>query len=181
VSRGRDILIQAMDELNEQKKDCSSCTGLCCTFAKNSMRITPLEAIEIYDDLVSHERWNDELTKHLDKVIKEFRLDSTILVGKRHTFRRTYTCPFFKHSSLGCSLSPKIKPYGCLAFNATEMHVKDGESCQSDHELLSKRDEINEDYESQKNSELRSRASLLWDKESIPVALLSIAKVRHLL
>ena len=160
-----------MMNLAETEINCSSCKAPCCTFKKNSMRITPLEAKELYNYLSENEKLNEELINRLQECIKEFRLDVTLLMGKRNSFRRTYTCPFFKNQSLGCSIPNQFKPYGCLAFNPTQVGVLDGEGCESNVNLLNMREVIDSDEEDL-NFQVKQQMKLSWDKESIPVAIL---------
>jgi hypothetical protein len=126
----RQYLINQMQDLIEQKLDCFSCTGVCCTSLHNSMKITSEEAIEIKNYLLKEKKWNLELKLKLEDTVKDFRLDKTLILKKGIEFRRTYTCPFYKGSSLGCDLPKEIKPLGCLAFNPVEKEVKNGGNCQ---------------------------------------------------
>lgn len=133
------------------------------------MQMTALETEDLYQYLKTENKWNDELVLKLKECIREFRLDKEISTGKNSNFRRSYTCPFFKHESLGCPLPPEVKPYGCLAFNAMSSGVKDGEDCSSDLELLEKRETEEEVLENQK---LKESKKYYWDKMPIPMALL---------
>ena len=126
-------LIEAMKQDAAQGLHCGSCSGTCCTFTSNSMQIDAEQALDMKNWLVQQERWNEETFKSLEDCVEEFRLDKEISHIK---IRRTYTCPFFKRSSLGCTIAPEVKPYGCLAFNPKEAGVTNGGNCRSNLDLL---------------------------------------------
>lgn len=170
----RSPLIKAMTDLENQNISCKDCTGRCCTYQANSMQMTALETEELYSYLTEKNLWNSELETRLQECITEFRLDKEITTGKNTSFRRSYTCPFFKHESLGCPLPPEVKPYGCLAFNALSNGVKDGEDCASDLDLLEERESKEEEDE---NVKLKEQRHYYWDKLPIPMALLERRKV----
>lgn len=169
MSKRRKLLLERMDQLSSTQITCADCTGKCCTFQANSMQMTALETEDLYSYLIENNQWNDELVERLQNCIKEYRLDNEISTGGTTSFRRTYTCPFFKHKSLGCPLPPEVKPYGCLAFNALSSGVKDGENCKSDLDLLKDRESQEEEAENQK---LKEEKAYSWDKLPIPMALL---------
>lgn len=158
-----------MNHLEQMNITCESCTGRCCTYQANSMQITALETEDLYQYLVSSNLWTDLLVSKLKESITEYRLDKEISTGRNSNFRRSYTCPFFKHESLGCPIPPEFKPYGCLAFNADSLGVKDGEDCSSKLGLLEQRESPKEDKE---NSTLKENYQYHWDKLPIPMALL---------
>ncbi len=133
------------------------------------MQMTPVETKDLYEYLSSNLLWNEALVQRLKDNILEFRLDKEISTGRNTSFRRSYTCPFFKHESLGCPLPPEVKPYGCLAFNAISPGVKDGENCKSDLELLKRRESEEEELI---NKEMIKEKKLFWEKLPIPMALL---------
>ncbi len=178
----RGVLLRTMGQLKHNGITCAQCPGTCCTFVANSMQVTPVEALDMFVFLRKEGRINQELRARLKENIREFRLDSGPHVGAGRAFRRTYTCPFFKETHLGCSLTPESKPYGCLAFNASKESESSGKSCSSDRSLLEERelalrtDESSElssfDDEDQINSYLREHLKINWLKESIPVALM---------
>lgn len=170
----RSPLLESMNNLENQNISCRDCTGRCCTYQANSMQMTAIETEELYNYLIENNLWTDDLEKKLQDCITEFRLDKEISTGKNSNFRRSYTCPFFKHESLGCPLPAQIKPYGCLAFNANSSGVKDGEDCSSDLELLEKRESEEETIE---NEKLRESKGYYWEKLPIPMALLERKKV----
>ncbi|MBK23200.1 MAG: hypothetical protein CME70_04265 [Halobacteriovorax sp.] len=138
------------------------------------MQMTPLETQDLYEYLNENSLWTEALVQRLNENIVEFRLDKEISTGRNTSFRRSYTCPFFKHESLGCPIPPEVKPYGCLAFNAISSGVSDGENCKSDLDLLSKRESEDED---KLNKELTSLYGLYWEKLPIPMALLEWDKL----
>ena len=114
----RNLLIKAMNALNDEKINCYSCIGLCCTFESNSMQVTPQEALDVVVLLEKQNRINQELIEMLKENIKKYRLDKEISTGKNSTFRRYYTCPFYKPGERGCTLTKEDKPYGCLGYNS---------------------------------------------------------------
>ena len=169
----RALLIEKMDQLEQTGFGCEKCQGgWCCTFEYNSMRVSPLEAIDIYLALVEENKWNDELIHHLQHTQTKYRLDKEIFLGRGNTLRRTYTCPFFTEKAQGCSLSRAHKPYGCLAFNAQKSEVTDAGFCGSDQVLLEKQVVANQD--DQINQLLKTYLTLDFDKKDIPSALLEI-------
>lgn len=167
-------LIDAMSELEEQGTDCSKCSGFCCTYYHNSMQVTPLEAIDIINELITNERLTKELIEKLKTNVKKYRLDNEITDGRGRVMRRYYTCPFFNDTQLGCSLGRASKPYGCLAFNATEKNVSTEGKCKSQLELLEKREIEFSDKESALNEHLKSSLKLYWNKKAMPQALLEV-------
>ena len=170
----RHHLLETMSELESAKISCANCTGVCCTFVGNSMQVTPLEAMDLYQYLQEKGRWDEALELRLRETISHFRLDQAPPSDGRRTFsRRRYTCPFFKDQSLGCSIAPEYKPYGCLGFNAIGPGVKDGENCTSRIEVLEKRELAYAD-EGRDNESLREKYQLQWEKISIPEALLDL-------
>lgn len=174
MSNRREILLDEMQSLEEKGISCKDCNGKCCTFIANSMQTTPLETMEVYNWLKSEGRVDQELKVKLKKCIDDFRLDNEISTGKNSTFRRSYTCPFFMDRSLGCSIAPEVKPYGCLAFNPRVYGVTDGQHCDSRTDLLEDRDKRFAAQEELENERLKNDLGLYWDKYPFPVALLDI-------
>lgn len=170
----REILLDEMKNLEEQKITCRDCNGKCCTFIANSMQTTPFETIEVYNWLKSEGRIDGELKKKLEKCVKDYRLDVEISTGKNSSFRRSYTCPFFMDQNLGCSIAPEVKPYGCLAFNPKVYGVTDGQHCDSRMDLLEERDKRFAAQEELENERLRKDLGLCWEKSPFPLALLDI-------
>lgn len=166
----RSGVISTMDEFVREGKNCYSCEGYCCTFAYNSMQVTPIEALDAYDFLLKNNRINDELIESLDKCIKEFRLDNEIVLGGGRELRRQYTCPFFNAGPKGCSIEPESKPYGCLAFNPLESNVKVEGKCTSYIEVLEAR-ETDSFGEESMNLIIKEKLNLYWDKKNFPMAL----------
>ena len=175
MSNRRENLINKMCNLDQSNINCSSCRGKCCTLMANSMRITPIEAIDMRTFLYEKWQWNDELKEKLQKCIADFRLDEHIDFGRGRSFRRTYTCPFYLNEFPGCPFPAKIKPYGCLGFNPAEGKPIDGEGCFSDMKILEEREQLVAN-ESELNEKVREYLDLDWDKLPIPVALLAIDK-----
>lgn len=161
-----------MDSLEKRGISCASCTGTCCTFTANSMQITPLEALDLYEHLRSNNAFTATLIATLESTIERFALDQPSAGDGRRSFsRRRYTCPFFGDKALGCPLPTQAKPYGCLAFNARVQGVRDGENCASDSETLKQRESREENA---LNKSVQATLGLTWDKETIPVALLAV-------
>jgi len=128
----RGELLRVMDELATQEHDCSRCSGVCCTFVANSMLITPLEALDIAAHLLAAGADIQALLQRLGESAAAQGLDRPLPGDGRRTFgRRRYTCPFFGHGALGCSLPRDAKPYGCLAFNPRRAGQTDGGDCGS--------------------------------------------------
>lgn len=102
------------------------------------MMISQPEAEDIYNWLVAKRRWTEALLLRLQNCVVEFRLNIEIpQFGSRRNLRRTYTCPFFRGGSKGCSLPRDVKPYGCLGFNPTQpAAIGLNSGCRSDQELL---------------------------------------------
>jgi len=165
-----------IDQMSSQESlgiSCQGCSGLCCTFRKNSMMMTPSESLELYRYLKSSNLWTDKLKTKLKDCIKEFRLDYDLSTTRNLNFRRTYTCPFFKHMDLGCPLPLEVKPYGCLAFNPQTTCSKEGEGCVSDTQLLEQREKLDA-LEIKVNQNLKETLDISWEKRPIPSALLAI-------
>jgi hypothetical protein len=168
----RQPLIDRMQQLAHSRVGCESCSGICCTFVANSMQITPVEALDIYFSLIDSGHIHADLDQRLQTCIERYGLDRAPLSdGRRQFSRRTYTCPFFNHGALGCSLPVVAKPYGCLGFNAQRSGVADGEACSSDQTLLADRET---DLEKELNRQIKISLDLGWDKQPIPVALRQI-------
>ena len=159
----REILLKEMERLNSQEISCRSCAGFCCTSDRNSMMITEIEALDIFQYLISESLLNQDLLQKLQDNIKQFRLDQKIGNGKRSFIRRTYTCPFFQDKQLGCSLPKEIKPYGCLAYNPSKQNESQGISCSSHQNNLLEREKSGESY---------------GEKQTIPEAILYLAQTR---
>lgn len=171
----RDILVSSMLANEAKGNDCSNCSGTCCTFVSNSMQITPIEALEILADLEEKSLLNEETLARIEDTVRKYRLDYFVGTGKSE-IRKTYTCPFFHHKSLGCGVSLSKKPYGCLAFNPLVHGQKEGGECMSSIKNLEKRDEIWENVENYMNSTLISELNLIWSKLPIPNATLEMYK-----
>jgi len=135
--------------------------------------VTPIEALDLIHYLKDANLFTDELKAKLIETIQTYRLDREISTGKGSSLRRTYTCPFFTESELGCPLPREIKPYGCLAFNSHHPTEKTPEHCYSDVELLQKREEVFK-LEADENERIRKDLKLYWEKLPMPVALIEL-------
>ena len=80
-----------MNELEASGINCQNCTGRCCTYHTNSMQMTALETEDLYQFLINNNKWDKSLENKLLDTINEFRLDKEISMGKKLTFRRSYT------------------------------------------------------------------------------------------
>jgi len=174
----RQILIDSMSDLEKMGVDCKTCPGTCCTSLANSMLITPLETIELFDYLLptlSDQESRNQLISSLKKTISNYRLDKEIYTGKKHTqtLRKLYTCPFFNNGSLGCSISRTAKPYGCLGFNPNKPE-DNGQTCSSMTDKLLLRDQNYQANENQINQAIKLELNLDWEKKNIPMALLEV-------
>jgi hypothetical protein len=167
----REVLIKEMSKLEDQKKDCFSCSGMCCTYEYNSMLVTPIECFEMLNYLVEEDRVNQELVTRLKSNIAQYRLDKDMYSTKGKEFRRYYTCPFFKNENKGCSISRSSKPYGCLGFNPNEESINTPGKCGSNLENLQSREDEFCSEESVANEYLSKELKLYWDKKPISVAL----------
>jgi Fe-S-cluster containining protein len=169
----RKELIQRMKELESLGFNCSGCQGNCCTYEANSMMVTPIEALELKLYLDQTGVLSTQLKEKCQQTVQKYRLDHQSGNGRRSFIRRSYTCPFFNHQALGCPLPPKIKPYGCLAFNSHHSELKAGSHCYSEKELLIEREKVNA-WEVQLNEKLREKFGIIWEKTSLPLALLEL-------
>tara|TARA_R110002072_G_scaffold276051_1_gene437615 strand:+ start:377986 stop:378579 length:594 start_codon:yes stop_codon:yes gene_type:complete len=177
ISNRRLELVSLMKAGEDNGRNCFSCVGFCCTQSHNSMQISPIEAAELYFFLVTNEMWDDELISKLNDNISEYRLDYELSVGGR-SFRRTYTCPFFMHKSLGCPIAPTHKPYGCLAFNPDKKNVSSEGHCSSRVDLLENIERPHQDISSQFEESMKTHGlEFHFSKLPIPVALLEMDKI----
>lgn len=165
-----------MSEAIESGKNCFNCIGHCCTFEHNSMRVTPIEALDAFTYLEQNNRINKELVKDLEDCIKQYRLDKEILIGKGQELRRYYTCPFYKKDKLGCTIGKHHKPYGCLAFNPLENNVTTPGHCKSDQDILEQNAEQFKAEEKNLNTQLKEKYQIYWDKKDLPSAVLFLIK-----
>lgn len=162
-----------MESLEKGQISCQGCSGLCCTFMKNSMQMSIVEGVDLYSFLLATRGWGEELESSLNECIREFRLNNRPSTGGTQLMRKTYTCPFFLQKELGCSIDPRYKPYGCLGFNPTTPQSKEGEGCESNTTLLKEREE-NPFQEEELNQKLKELLGLPWEKETIPQGLLDL-------
>jgi len=170
----RKILLDFMSQLDGKKVNCLTCEGTCCTSLANSMRVTPLEALDILNYLHESNRHNDDLKEKLKKCISDYRLDVEISTSRGRPFRKTYTCPFFVPGPKGCSLPKEVNPYGCLGFNPQIQGVTSGGKCHLDEDIAGAREEKFRAIEGLENIKLKEKYNLDWDKLTIPQALLSL-------
>lgn len=154
---------------------CLGCSGTCCTYEANSMMVTPVEAWDLFQYLTENNLLSEELKVKCEETVKKFRLDQMVSTGKRSFLRRTYTCPFFNHTELGCPLPREVKPYGCLAFNTHHEVIKTAEFCFSDRELLQDREKLDA-LEKDMNEKIALEFGLSWEKTPLPIALLDFWK-----
>lgn len=171
-------LIDEMAQLSGLEIHCFNCTGTCCTYSANSMRITPIEAFEILISLEVTRENASNLREKLKKNIKDYRLDHEIFTGKKHsaTYRKTYTCPFFVAGPKGCTIKKELKPYGCLGFNP-RTESDNGSQCISNVQLLEVRENAKKLSEDLANSFLVKELSLGWEKQEIPKAILCLLDI----
>lgn len=165
----REILIQDMEEVSQKGHGCASCVGHCCTYEFNSMQVDPLQALELY--VFISQKFDASIWDDIESNIKEYRLDKFFQTGKDVYLRRYYTCPFYKKSNLGCPISRKSKPYGCLAFNALQANVSTPGFCESSQNILKKREDLFEKKEDAANKFLIGALDLYWSKLPMPLAL----------
>jgi hypothetical protein len=172
----RNKLVSRMQELDSKKINCMNCSGVCCTKARNSMMVTPVEAFDLYFFLEENIKDKETLWKNIEQSIVDFGLDREIYV-KNKLMRKNYTCPLFKFESFGCPIDPHLKPFGCLGYNAFKEGVKEGENCSSETELLEVVDlEISQEL-SELNQKLKGHLKLDFDKLPIPKALILCKKI----
>ncbi|MFP5387107.1 MAG: hypothetical protein ACLGHN_13590 [Bacteriovoracia bacterium] len=167
----REILIERMNELESQGMGCLGCAGTCCTFEANSMLMTPLEASELFVYLKENNLLTNELKAKLEEAVEKYRLEPKYPRERKSYLRKTYTCPFFNHTELGCPLPREVKPYGCLAFDSHHKDLKAGEFCFSEKELLEKRESLHPE-EKAMNEEAQNEFGIIWEKAPIPNAVL---------
>lgn len=159
----RALLLDHMRARAERGHHCAACSGVCCTFLANSMRITPVETRDLRAYLEREGRWTPELLNRLRDTVRRYRLDRDVGDGRR-TLRRTYTCPFYRPGPKGCSISRRHKPYGCLAFNPRTADQTEGGNCASDQDLLHRLDTPEEAAENQ-----RLRQTWNWPADTLPI------------
>lgn len=172
----RQTLIQEMEDLEFQGKSCRGCEGTCCTYEANSMMVTPLEANDLFNYLVTENLLTSKLKESLEATVKQYRLDQMVGTGKRSLLRRTYTCTFFNHQELGCPLPREVKPYGCLGFNSRHETLKKGQHCYSNKDLLEERERQFD--EETANKQIIKEMNLSWEKTPLPIALLDFWKIK---
>lgn len=170
----RSSLIKKMGGLKNSGINCQSCKGVCCTFIANSMKATPIEALELAVFLEENGRITESLIENLQNTIKHYRLDYDIDTGMGTSIRRTYTCPFYNEGPKGCSISPEYKPYGCLGFNAFDPNAQDGDKCAPDFDLLEERELLFSQQESEIGKLITEKYKIHSTKLPMPIMLLKI-------
>lgn len=167
----RSVLLEHMQGLGDRQINCLSCQAPCCTSQKNSMQVTPLEALDIYFYLKEHALLTDELISRLQECVDSFGLNREVPGnGGRAFLRRYYSCPL--QVNLRCIISSSVRPYGCLGFNPLSANIQNAEDCISQIDLLEKREKQWIGQEDKINQELRASLHLEWIKRDIPRALL---------
>ena len=166
----RKKLVDEMDQLESKKIDCKKCSGVCCTVNRNSMQVTPIEALDLYFEIQTQISDQESFWMHNHETIHLYGLNREIYV-KGKLLRKNYTCPLFKFESWGCPIDKYLKPLGCLGYNALVTDISAGENCASNIKLL---DEVHENIKtewSELNNKLKNLLQFNFDKTSIPVAL----------
>lgn len=166
----REKLIAQMNSLDQNNINCEKCSGICCTVARNSMQVTPIEALNLYFEVKSKIKDQNSFWIKNQDAILQFGLDREIYV-KNQLLRKNYTCPLFKFESWGCPIDARLKPLGCLGYNALDVNVKEGENCSSDISLLEDVEKNNHLEWNEKNKALKKILNLDFDKLPIPRAL----------
>ena len=168
----RSVLIEKMSSNRTQEISCKGCPGTCCTYQSNSMKVTPLEALDLYFYLLKFDRLNTEFRERMVNNISEFRLDKDLSHGKNFSLRRYYTCPLFLNKELGCSIDNDHKPFGCLGFEPQQKSEQwNLRQCRSDQDIL---ENSLEKESSEINFALKEELKLNWAKTTISQAILSI-------
>ena len=168
----RKELIDEMLQNEDAGYDCLKCSGMCCSYQANSMHITSLEALEILIKLESIDKL-ENLKDVLLNNIDEFRLDKVLLTSRGNSFRRSYTCPFFKEG-LGCFIGKSLKPYGCIAFNPRKKEQANGGECLSNLLTQEKREKYFYEQEFKANEDLKRKYGIDLLKKSIPEKVLEV-------
>jgi hypothetical protein len=159
------------DNLEQKGVDCFKCVGTCCTFEANSMKIGPLQAVEIVEFFFSQGSDLKEIYDSCEKSIKSYRLDQNLGLSKSsQSFRRTYTCPFYKQEVFGCRVSRDSRPFGCLAFNPLISNQTKGGECKHSKQVKSSPDQQSDGL----SKELFEYFGWLEDSLPIPVAVVSV-------
>ncbi len=171
----RKVLIEQMHQKISKQQDCFNCKGYCCTYSYNSMRVTPLEALDVYFYLLNKNLINQSLVKKLEKNIKDFRLDREVYISGDKELRRYYTCPFYKTGAKGCGIGLGHKPYGCIAFMPYETNVSIPGKCSTNTQVLIEREILNPE-DDLINQNIRNFFGLYWTKKDLPSALMHFVR-----
>ncbi|MBF0199433.1 MAG: hypothetical protein HQL32_17090 [Planctomycetes bacterium] len=171
----RGELIHAMEANESAGYDCMECKGCCCTFANNTMHVTPTEALDLFADLVKKNWLTKAMRQRLQECISHHGLDrGDYYPGSNKRIRRGYTCPFFQYDNWGCAINRYHKPYGCIAFNPREKNQEEGKNCSSSQDKLLDHEAHWSDFEIYLNEQIQNEFGLHWQKTDIPRALLDI-------
>ena len=133
------------------------------------MQTDPLQTLELL--VYIENNFENDIWQKINETIEKFRLDKLIPTQNNQFLRRYYTCPFYLHRNLGCSISPKAKPYGCLAFNALSEKVSTPGHCTSFKGTLEAREDRYKEAEQVANQFLIRELKLYWTKLPMPLAL----------
>jgi len=178
LNNARVGIIHAMEQMEQAGVHCFNCQHCqCCTYTSNSMMITPVESLEIVLYLIEQQRWNQALWQKLQDNINQFNLKNFTIAGSHKLLRKYYTCPFLVEGPKGCSLSRKIKPYGCLAFNASNARSHELLDCQSSIDELNLIEKKFQDVLKNQNDFLEDKLKWYCAKMPIPNALLSFSSI----
>ena len=161
-----------MSNLDKRKLTCAKCVGNCCTFTSNSMRVTPLEAVEMILYLEESNLIDHHLVEKLESNIREFRLDKETLFG----IKKNYTCPFYLGSCQGCSISRGSNLMAVsLLMQLKKMFLR-GKIVNQTKPFWRRDTTPSWLYEKVLIFTIKNTLNLSWEKESIPIALLDIIK-----
>ncbi len=178
LNNARESILNYMQKMERAGVHCFNCQHCqCCTYTSNSMMITHVECLEITLYLIEQNRWNNTLFSRLEQNIEQFQLKNFIIPTTQKLLRKYYTCPFLVDGPKGCSLSRKIKPYGCLAFNATTASSHEQLDCQSSLNELA---QLERDYATilkSQNDFLEDKFKWYCRKMPIPNALLTLVSI----
>lgn len=171
----RRSLLDQMKGLDSKGVNCNGCSGFCCTYQYNSMKVDPLQALELYVYLEKNNFINSNFLEKLKSTISDYRLDYEPYIGASKSLRRYYTCPLYKHGeTLACPIEFEYKPYGCLAYNPKNPNTQLPDQCGSELSALELREKKFESYEMLANEKLNNFLKLNWKKNYLPVALQQI-------
>jgi len=105
----RASLLREVDRIAKEPAADASPSHICCTRARNQMRISPLEARAIAEALRS-----EKLREHLPSVLERLRQELDGLADS--SARQNFDCPLLEGTR--CLVHRVAKPIGCLAWNS---------------------------------------------------------------